>query len=198
MVVILPKSVFFHVPKAGGTWVTQVLLEGVKGAYKIEPDIKAKDDFNGIHLPTNRMSWKGKSKFIFIRHPLSWYQSIWKYHNTHQERWFPDPENKNDFYKYCPGTNFALFMDKVMKYFPTGYYNQVLDAFLDGADIVGKQENLKNDLENILKKIGEDVEPLALDIPATNVSKDLFCDYTKVHKDFVLKVESSIIERYYE
>lgn len=63
--IVLPKSVFYHVPKTGGSWIA----EGIKVAFK-EYEVP----FGYAHAsPVQCMV--NKPSFCFVRNPYTWYRS---------------------------------------------------------------------------------------------------------------------------
>src|ERR1700692_4743238 len=90
-------SVFLHIPKTGGTWITRVLerLDLIEVSFG-----KEHADFDRVFWhnrfyrdgKTLRQIFRGKLgsprspvippdcfKFCFVREPLAWYESWWRY-----------------------------------------------------------------------------------------------------------------------
>jgi len=86
-------AVFLHIPKTGGTWVTQVLEEC--GLIRCRFSHKHADLHRVMYSPrycpwqhAKRCLRFGRAwhagvadayKFCFVRHPLRWYESWWRY-----------------------------------------------------------------------------------------------------------------------
>lgn len=66
MAIILPKSVFYHVPKTGGSWIA----EGIWGAFK---EYEVPDGYG--HASPMEYDSGDKPSFCFVRHPFTWYRS---------------------------------------------------------------------------------------------------------------------------
>ena len=198
MAVRLPNSYFFHIPKTGGTWVQASLENAVDGAVKIEAYFGEITRWDGIHVPTDRLNTFSKPSFVFVRHPLDWYKSIWRYHNT-GKRWSVTHATDDKFDQVCPHREFSIFIDKVIEFFPDGYYSHIAKPFVETADYVGKTENLYFDLLDFLDDIGEDYDEDKILSQHINVSDhDLEAEYTDKQRDAILDMESWIIEGFYE
>lgn len=70
--IVLPKSVFYHVPKTGGSWVA----EGVKQAFKDYEVPYGYGHASPVQCAVDKPS------FCFVRNPYTWYRS---YRNSTNE-----------------------------------------------------------------------------------------------------------------
>ncbi len=190
-------AVFLHLPKCGGSWVTEVLEEQklvkrrichihadvsqvqrylnvtrtisnelfdhVKAFFPLE----TKQKINQIVKPNNAMDeWPGQSKqidrspymFCFVRHPLRWYESFWRYMSKHK---WPKLGNKYDVNNWHPkallnGTennDFNQFMRNVLTTRP-GFVTEMYGWYtLPAVNFIGKQEYLTDDLIIVLKQL---------------------------------------------
>ena len=68
------RFLFIHVPKTGGMWVTEALQEA---GVEVEEEIGATPE----HPLLSELERRGRFTFAFVREPLSWYASIWKFRN---------------------------------------------------------------------------------------------------------------------
>lgn len=154
--VISPRSVFFHIPKTGGSWVTKVLKEMGICEVDYRPHFRHILNLQAEHvtyrdIDKNRI--KGKFSYAFVRDPVEWYRSFWKFRTAGgwDMRFILDRE--------CKNVDFNKFVENVARVFPEGFvssiYKEYLGHQLDQVDFVGKQENLKEDLEKALTLAGE-------------------------------------------
>lgn len=178
-------SIFLHIPKTGGNWVTQVLYRenlvlSELGAHKhVDPPHLFANLGNtpwqlfknwGHNLPARlrvNLSWLRHGKpymFCFVRHPLAWYESWFKYMQQESMQWkyYGDTRNPTNWHPNAMlnGTgaaNFNDFIRNTIKRRP-GYVTELFGNYTqpDLIDYVGKQENLREDLIHVLSKRGLD------------------------------------------
>ncbi len=148
MTTILPYSRFIHIPKTGGTWVSKMLIDhsGLEVA------------LTQIPHPTTRTSpGQGLFTFAFVRNPLTWYQSYWKY-KFKTNHW--NPYRTLD--AQCQADTFHKFLDNVIEKCP-GFYSDFLIQYVgkesDPIDFIGKQENLVEDFLEAMSISGEHCVP---------------------------------------
>jgi len=196
MALILKKGIFYHVPKTGGVWVRSVLKLMRLVEHEYHEDILPMGELNlrAEHvspLHADKSVVGDKPSFAFIRNPIAWYKSIWKYKS--QGGW-------TDVYVKYKDKDFNVFMKNIMDISP-GFLTRMYKEF-DGVDYLGKQENLENDLISILETLGEEVDydivgkvkPLnTSDYP---VDKRL-CEYDPKILERMKKLEKWIFEKYY-
>ena len=110
-------------------------------------------------------------KFVFVRNPLTWYESWWKFmaghwHPWERNRWHPQRPIDN-----CGDDDFNKFLSNVLERRP-GYLSELYAAYAHGSHFVGKFENLAGDLVRALQAAGETIDASRiLEFPAQNVSK---------------------------
>jgi hypothetical protein len=188
-------AVFFHIPKTGGTWVLRTLKEldlvqaplGVahshfEGAFwhdKLHRDLKV---FRHIIHQAVRSPWaKARMKpdcfkFCFIREPLRWYESYWRFRQSQDWSWTNWSDEK-DPYKWNPcalvndlgSADFNTFMHRVNKTRP-GFVTEMYGWYVrPGTSFVGKIETLRQDLIRAfsLMKLEVDTDKI-LSLPMQN------------------------------
>ncbi len=147
---MLPRSVFFHIPKTGGTWVRRAIANA--GIPTVEVGDSDNQDINH-HNSFHQVDVRGKFTFTFVRHPLDWYASFWSCRmNIH-----PTAPYRDLIGRYL-SDNFEQFLRDVFKDLPghlSKRYERYVGSFPGVLDFVGKQENLLEDLIQALKTAGE-------------------------------------------
>lgn len=182
MALMLPRSVFFHIPKTGGIWVRQAIRNaGI-------PVTEAGE----THSPYRRVDRKGKFTFTFVRHPETWYPSFWSYRMA--KGW--KSEDRMDPFM---SLSFEGFVRSVVRRSP-GSLSLRYEAYVGPEpgvlDFVGKMENLASDLVKALRLAGEEFDEEKLRrTPPENVSL-LRPVYTKRLREAVLKSERKALERF--
>ncbi|MGB0241493.1 MAG: hypothetical protein ACPGIH_11740 [Verrucomicrobiales bacterium] len=170
------KGIFLHVPKTGGSWVNSVLednnlIEKRLGVHK-HIDIVRLQYYNRLNFPNLHSSFKSKSAkvfrlvpedhfiFFFVRHPLTWYESWWKYMSQESMNWkrYGDSMNPwawhpvsdlNDVRK----DDFHTFIESVIEIAP-GFVSKLYSLYQHpSVSFVGKQETLTEDLISVLEQL---------------------------------------------
>lgn len=173
MAIILKNgSVFLHIPKTGGNWVTEVLYKSNLVKEKIGhkhatinqlcyPSIYRSTKLFK-HFVVNRnfgiFARKKPFMFCFVRHPLSWYESWFKYMSQDNRKWqFWGDErdirnwHPNAMLNGLGDSDFNGFVRNVANKRP-GYVSELYGWYTTPeVDFIGKQENLREDLIRVLK-----------------------------------------------
>lgn len=177
------NAVFLHIPKTGGTWVWTVLnaLGLVRARLGHEhadlmhaawhdrfcSDAKllrqllrkfARSARAPVTMPADSF------KFCFVREPLKWYESYWRFMQSLE--WTPlgdenSPTNwhPNAMLNGLGSPDFNTFMDNVNRKRP-GYVTEMYGWYTPpGIAFVGRQEFLREDLEKALKLMKVDCDP---------------------------------------
>lgn len=200
MALYLPEldAVFVHVPKCGGTWVKSALsLSGLECLPSGGP---------GEHGLPSAYREAGR-RFMFVRHPLCWYESAWMglrggwparraVAELHRERtWSPIR-----MLTYLAGaSSFDEFVRVVLAEQP-GFCSRMFEWYAGppGAPSVthvGRQESLRADLGTILTELGWSGE--LADVPLENVNDGERPVWDPVLKACILEAESFGISRWY-
>ena len=194
-------TVFLHIPKTGGNWVREVLAEldlvDTEIAYKhaaaervsIQPyfDKYWEEKLAPTHITHSFDSYpvyRPPDMFAFVRNPISWYESWFKYQSDPERIWKHSGDRRGliDWHVCKPinvvgdkigkeGLKFNDFMRAVIKKCP-GFVTCMYHSYMAlGSIIYGRQEKLSTDLVQILQMLRIDFDPeFVLNYPKTNVS----------------------------
>ena len=214
-------SVFLHIPKTGGKWIENALDELSLKKYKFShnhADMDRTVNFAG-HYPTYFMrkivkhgpfvhrNIRDAFKFCFVRHPLKYYESYFKYAWSLDWPEFPglDVHSKTD--KWHPNSvlfdigdkDFNQFIRNVIKKRP-GYVTELYGSFATpDIDFIGKTENLVEDFINVLHLMKVDFdEQYVRDLKPVNVSKKPSnpIKWDPKLKEEILKIEYPALVKY--
>jgi hypothetical protein len=238
--IILSKSVFLAAPKTGSSWIEKSLMLD----YKMDVFKRYKDNGfyqDGIitrkkeervdktkHVPYFLFengqptecyeAFKGKKAFVFVRHPLTWYQSVFSFwfqkanpkkHRTYKHKLSGEKHIQalcmNRFYYQCfrPNwDNFDKFIDAVIDYaniLEHGYWSTISSMFTVGCSEIGKFESLVDDLCKILNKLEEKYTETIYrerSKKKVNCSKSHERKYTRERADKIMEIEHQYIKRF--
>jgi hypothetical protein len=186
------KFLFLHVPKTGGTWVTQAME-----AAGVELE-RARTDM--WHPNLEQVDRRGRFTFAFVREPLSWYASWWQWSRKYDNRYiwgflsgFPlDP------FVTLP---FPLFLKGCMTWHPayvsTALWTPYVGRPANEIDFVGRYESLADDLVRALQIAGQDFDEEALRAYAPVLTSGPLPDCPPDVKARLLESERAGYERFY-
>ncbi len=199
MALVTDRSIFLHVPKAGGMWVRHI--------FKICKIQHAELGEQHSHFPEiNRYQppefFKDKFIFSFVRHPLTWYQSRWAFRVKHGWK----PQHPLDY--NCTSNDFRTFIENTLRYKPSGWLTWECQSFIDQCprpiDFVGRVENIVDDTIKALTLAGEKFNvatvkscPRINDSDMDGKSSKFWATYDEKLAKRVMAVESEVINRYY-
>lgn len=175
MAIALPNSLFIHIPKTGGTWVTHA-LQKAKIPIHLHPCDWHPPSMHHIaghtctHSSVRDHSLSSKKTFCFVRHPFTYYQSFWSY--KMKVGW-----NMQDAFDAQFKSNiFADFVRTIITTTPKGWFQcMIMDHAMhqngNFVDYIGRQEQLVEDLITILYAAGEQFDECRIrNFPPKNVS----------------------------
>lgn len=139
MAIQISGAIFLHIPKTGGTWVTNYFKETGMDHGNEELGLEA-------HIGSDRVreitGYTEDLAFCFVRHPLTWYRSYWAHRRIVSYR--------NGILDDIVDLPFYDFLELVLQTRP-GFLTRHFGIFTERCRFVGKQESLRKDLDNILK-----------------------------------------------
>jgi hypothetical protein len=177
------NAIFLHIPKTGGSWISHVLnslnLTRARVGYPHADwhraywhDRFARDGkvfrcllrrMVGIKRDVIRPD-PNCFKFCFVREPLKWYESYWRFMES---RGWPSSGDSRHLIHFHPDTllsglgssDFNTFMDNVNRTRP-GFVTEMYGWYVrPGIDFVGRQEKLVEDLLRVFKIMNLAVSP---------------------------------------
>ena len=156
MAFLLRNSAFIHTPKTGGQWVVAALANAGVTVDRVGAVHTTPDEVEGA-LADRRIV------FTTVRHPLSWYSSMWAHRMD--EQWGPinDPEWFTprwvefwaEFTGRCRAESFSEFVEKCVAFYPDGFVSALYDAYTRGCNRIARYERLTEDVFGILVEAGE-------------------------------------------
>ncbi len=152
-------AIFLHVPKTGGSWVSTVLEKNglvFANVGEIHDDAKRIAEFERWFRIPNKYAKPNRPffKFCFVRHPLTWYESWFKYQAARgwpnwgedSSRWHP-----NAMLDGLGASDFATFLANVLERRP-GYVSELYGWYVTReVHFVGRYEHLARDLFSVLE-----------------------------------------------
>jgi hypothetical protein len=184
----LPNSVFLHIPKTGGSWVKRVIQ-------RANLDKKREDGaWHSVQIVP------GKFTFAFVRHPATWYQSVWAY-SWKEQHW----HGHHQALRVAKDRDFSRFIEKIISRFPKGFLGKFYEKWTQHCNFIGKYENMVEDTIKALKLAGEefdenmvrDMESYTRNVAAQNPEWQKQCLYRD--KELVarlLQTEMKVVRQY--
>ncbi len=139
--------------------------------------------------------------FCFVRHPLNWYESYWKYQVKTGWIEYGTPGDPFDWHPWAVlrgirSDDFNTFVHELVEREP-GYVSRMYGWYVDGfVDFVGRQERLAEDLVEALRLAGEAFDDEAIRrAPRVNVSSAPL-QWDPALRREVLRLEYAAIRRF--
>lgn len=152
------NALFLHIPKTGGTWVEFALPH--IGIQSEEPPTI--DGVTYRHSLTAMFKDAFPFIFTFVRHPLSWYESWWKFQAGRWTIFEPGVWHPQRTLEKCASDDFSEFIRLCIKHEP-GYVSRMYEWYVgpvgfEYVQFVGRNENLMDDLVHVLTRLGHAVD----------------------------------------
>jgi hypothetical protein len=187
---VTSRMLFLHLPKTGGTWVTNAMLAA--GVPAERPP--------SLPFHANRVeAGEYGDRFVcaFVRHPLDFWRSYWAFRM--RDGW--DRESPIDVQAASGDLN--EFTNNVVERVP-GAARFLYEAFVgapgDEIDFIGRQESLADDLVSALRRAGETFDERVLRAHARANASDyalLPARYHRATAERLAESEHALIERFY-
>lgn len=204
--VLLTNAIFYHVPKTGGTWVRRILEVAGVPHRELPCDLceNTADPLSCIHASYHHVilpqDGRKRLAFLFVRHPLTYYQSYWMF--KMRSGW----DRNNPFDRKFAQEDFQTFVRAVLSGCPR-WVTKTFTEFAGpedspAADFIGKQETLRLDLLRALKYAGEDIDEnfLMYSSPENESSEGSQwrerCRYTPALREAVCEAEREAMRRF--
>jgi len=164
MPIVFQKSIFYHVPKTGGTYVSywlQPFTNRIGLAHDTPSEMKP---HRACRNP------EAMDVIHCVRHPADWLTSLWRYCTDENGNWRRlNPAILQPIIK-CGAKTFDGFIENYLEYCP-GYVGDLYAHYSDSPNPVhvAKQEYLDDDLRAIVREV-EGIELPAATTPR-NVSR---------------------------
>lgn len=192
------NALFLHVPKTGGTWVRQV-LDRSNVAWRYPGCDRL--PYNGEFRHALPMHWSQRPaiRFCFVRNPVDWYVSLWRWCNPREKeralRWNWHP-CKELIALWCE--DFEVWVTTCLDRYPA-FYTRMLWLYAgppggDFVSVVGRQETLAQDLS----RIGDDMGvKLDVSVPPAHVSQATKVYPSRYACSGINRLERAVLERWY-
>jgi len=196
MALALPHSIFFHIPKTGGSWVRRAIVNaGIPANEVMGQNFYDKRSIHTVldtlyHAFPVDVHAHGKFRFTFVRHPLTWYQSMWAHHA--HIGWSSD--------YYSRPYTFGAFVEHTLNMRPA--HLSLVYRFYGDVEYIGRTETLADDLVHALRMAGEEFDEARLRAtPRINELASLSpwkeqCEYTPELTARVTEAEREAFERF--
>lgn len=219
-VILKCGAVFLHIPKTGGCWVEEALrvcgqvhrhlphrhadmtrVMHYKKFQKLRPRFWIRD--RRIGMPESPMLG-ATYRFCFVRNPLRWYESWWRFMEGKQwKRWgvqgFANAWHPNSVLNGLGSHDFNEFVRNVVRVRP-GYVTELYSRYTDERiDFIGRQESLVDDFVHVLQELNVSFDEQQIrELAPVNVSAT---PKERVHwdpqlRELVTKLEYPALIRY--
>lgn len=202
------RTLLLHVPKTGGCWIEVALQAANVPFTRVHPPGTRPHQRHWQWTPWELREIDCDFRAAFVRHPLTWYESYWKWRNSPGKERVYWPGNPCDAGGLpARGTEFHLWLANLLEREPS-YCTRLTEQYVGPESSpysnAGRYESLADDLLRMLRVCGEPLtESQGRTIrkhPRYNVSRpDSGAPvWTEDLKQMVLRQDAPLIRRYYD
>ena len=174
-----------HIPKTGGTFVRNYLRET-----KLDHGVKVLHERAHMNAVVLReiIGHTEDLIFCFVRHPLTWYRSYWTSKQQITDR-------RGGLIDEIVDLPWNDFIETIINKYPR-YLSNFYNGYTEICRFIGKQENLRNDLDCVLKylRIPYNRRYLFKRVPDNVVPSDK--KYTWLQATTIMEYEEEIVKKY--
>lgn len=192
------KALFLHIPKTGGNWVrTALYLMGIE-----HHETKKKIPSSQSHAIPSHIDEDWNFSFAFVRHPVAWYESYWKFQAGVWKRFELGVWHPHRCIDECSSDDFNLFVENCLREQPS-YVSRMYEWYLGppnqtSVNFIGRTENLIEDFRRLLVLL--DYADMKIpNVSPVNVSESRMGKpvWDPLLKSKVMISERASIERFY-
>lgn len=197
-----PQALFLHIPKTGGNWIEEALRAACINAEYA----KAMSGVTWRHSLVRHYTDSFDFIFTFVRHPLSWYESWWKFQTWGNWVEFePGVWHPQRILERCASNDFSEFIRLCIQHEPA-YVSRMYEWYIgpqgsEFVNFVGRYEHLADDLVQVLRRLSLVFDEAALrNTPPANVSQPPYGQpiWDEALKSRMIELEAPGIRRFYE
>lgn len=186
MAIQIDRAICLHIPKTGGTFIRNYFQE--TGMDHGVQKLLEKAHINAYALRQIMEHPIEDLVFCFVRHPLTWYRSYW----TSKQK---IPDRRGGWIDDIVDQSWNGFIEQIIAEYPH-YLTEFYAGYTEICRFIGKQENLREDLDTVLKflRIPYRREYIYRRVPDNVVPSTK--KYSWIQAKAIMEAEEEIIKRY--
>ena len=210
LIIKTSNLVYLHIPKTGGDFIREIFNINKMDSIEYGHKHSTYDHFHNL----DEKHYLGKIKhylirkfyikenliyFSTIRNPLSWYESVYKYHKQREWKFWGQSGDQSSWHVMSdlntgPINDFNEFIRIINKNYP-GFYTQLVGKYSLNSKIVFlKIENIELELKNFLSSL--DIKLAHWSNKKVNKSVDAKIEWDKENLSQIIENDISIFKKY--